>query len=138
MPLEQHAAFATAHELPIQATEPVAQAEHERWRQALESDGWRWGPGSKDPERKLHPCLVTWDELPEDEREKDRDAIRRLPEILAGAGYTLAFADDGPVDALTGAGTTRPPRQRRPDDASPTHEHGDASVPTGQRSAPRR
>ena len=45
--------------------------------------------GVKDPERKTHPLLVTWEELDEPEREKDRDAIRAIPRMLARVGYAL-------------------------------------------------
>ena len=41
---------------------------------------------------KRHPLLVPWDELPESEREKDRDAFRNLPQMLGLVGYELGAA----------------------------------------------
>jgi voltage-gated potassium channel Kch len=67
----------------------LARVEHDRWMNDLVSKGWRHHDGDKDPERKLHPLLVEWAQLDESEREKDRDAIRALPELLARIGYEL-------------------------------------------------
>lgn len=66
--------------------ERLARAEHERWARDLVRDGWRPTTGEKDPERRLHPLLVSWEELSEEEREKDREPVRGLPRMLAEAG----------------------------------------------------
>ena len=60
--------------------------EHERWMESLLSDGWIYSLGSKDAQRKTHPLLVDWAQLDEAEKEKDRDAIRAIPAMLARAG----------------------------------------------------
>jgi hypothetical protein len=69
--------------------EELARQEHDRWVADLRRDGWRPTTGPKDPGRKLHPLLVGWEELDEAEREKDRDAARLIPRMLAQAGYEL-------------------------------------------------
>ena len=69
--------------------EELARFEHDRWSSDLQRDGWRYTDGSKDPDRKLHPLLVPWEELSEEDREKDRDTIRALPRMLAAAGFTV-------------------------------------------------
>jgi len=33
-------------------------------------DGWKHGP-VKDPEKKEHPCLIPYDELPKEQQVKD-------------------------------------------------------------------
>lgn len=68
--------------------EELAAQEHERWRRDLEAAGWVRG-APRDPDRRIHPMLVDWGELPELERDKDRDAVRAIPELLAAAGYSL-------------------------------------------------
>ncbi len=68
--------------------EQLAVCEHERWRRDLEAAGWVRG-SRRDPAQRSHPMLVDWDELPESERDKDRDAVRAIPELLAAAGYSL-------------------------------------------------
>lgn len=60
----------------------LARMEHDRWVQERREDGWRPGP-TKDVERKETPYLVPWEELDEETRELDRDAVRRLPELVA-------------------------------------------------------
>jgi voltage-gated potassium channel Kch len=73
--------------------ESLAQLEHERWRKDLDRDHWVWGE-VKDPERKRHPLLVGWDELPEEEREKDREPVRVLPAFVARAGFRIVRVHD--------------------------------------------
>jgi TrkA-N domain/RyR domain len=68
--------------------EELARGEHDRWCRDLERQGWRHGD-TKDPARKLHPQLVPWQELSEAERDKDRDPVRALPEMLALVGFEL-------------------------------------------------
>jgi hypothetical protein len=43
---------------------------HQSWLRHKESDGWIYGP-VKDPEKKEHPCIVAYEELPEAQRHKD-------------------------------------------------------------------
>lgn len=43
---------------------------HENWRKAKEADGWRYGE-VKDPEKKEHPCMVPYGELPKEQKSKD-------------------------------------------------------------------
>lgn len=69
--------------------EELSQLEHDRWASDLLLDGWRPTTGDKDPVQKLHPLIVPWAELPESEREKDREPMRELPEMLARAGFEL-------------------------------------------------
>ena len=73
---------------PGEPLEILAEAEHERWMQSKLDDGWVYAPET-DKAKKLHKCLVPWDQLPEDEKEKDRDLVRGIPNILARAGYTV-------------------------------------------------
>ena len=88
---------AVALRLPDEQVEELARAEHDRWMRDLIADGWQYGAGPKDPERKLHPSLVAWEELSEDERDKDREPIRALPEMLALVGFELRPASEEPV-----------------------------------------
>jgi len=43
---------------------------HESWLAHKEEDGWTYGE-VKDPLGKTHPCMVPYDELPEEQRAKD-------------------------------------------------------------------
>lgn len=63
----------------------LAPAEHEGWmRQKIEA-GWKHAT-ERDDVRKLHPCIVPFDELSEDEKEKDRNQVRSYPALLRQAG----------------------------------------------------
>jgi hypothetical protein len=68
--------------------ERLAQLEHQRWMEHKLGDGWTYGPET-DPGQKVHASLVEWDELSEEERQKDREMIRSIPKILAEAGYVI-------------------------------------------------
>jgi hypothetical protein len=68
--------------------EKLAKDEHERWMQPKLADGWAHGPKT-DRAKKLNQCLVPWEKLPEEEKEKDRDLVRGIPDILARAGYAI-------------------------------------------------
>jgi hypothetical protein len=75
--------------------ERLAREEHDRWARDLRRDGWQPTDGPKDPDRKLHPLLVSWEELSEEEREKDRDPVRALPRMLAEAGLEVRRVQGG-------------------------------------------
>ena len=61
--------------------EIMAQMEHARWNIERFLDGWRKGP--KDVSKRISPYLVSWSELPEDIKDLDRKAVKKIPEILA-------------------------------------------------------
>lgn len=87
-PLRSMTGRAPALEAP-DVLERLARDEHDRWMTALHTDGWRHAPGPKDPIAKTHPLLVPWSQLPEPEREKDRDAIRAIPRMLGRVGFEI-------------------------------------------------
>jgi voltage-gated potassium channel Kch len=88
LPDTEQADFAFPEEL----VEQLARGEHDRWWNDLVRNGWRLGE-VKDAERKLHPKLVPWEELDEDDRDKDREPVRDLPRMLARAGLAVARLD---------------------------------------------
>lgn len=71
--------------------EQLAQAEHDRWSRDLLRNGWKSTEGPKDAIKKLHPSLVSWEELSEPERDKDRESILAIPEMFASVGFDLRF-----------------------------------------------
>ena len=44
---------------------------HASWLAQKERDGWRYGP-EKDPVKKEHPCFKPYEQLPEDQKIKDK------------------------------------------------------------------
>jgi hypothetical protein len=65
----------------------LARAEHERWVAQRTDAGWH--RGDRNDTAKLHPSLVPWEELSELEQDKDRDAVRHIPEVLAEVGLRV-------------------------------------------------
>lgn len=66
--------------------EMLSQGEHERWMHSKIEQGWRHGAQGKDMERKLHPMLVNWEFLTNEQKEMNRQAIKVIPKILASVG----------------------------------------------------
>lgn len=61
--------------------ETLARAEHCRWMAERLLEGWRYGPEHSD-DRLERPQLVPWEELPDEERSKDRRQVAALLRIL--------------------------------------------------------
>jgi ppGpp synthetase/RelA/SpoT-type nucleotidyltranferase len=68
--------------------EHLAEMEHGRWNAERLVEGWKTGP-EKNIAKKINPYLVSWEILPDDVREWDRNAVRKLPEMLAKLGYEI-------------------------------------------------
>jgi voltage-gated potassium channel Kch len=71
--------------------ERLAPMEHDRWSEDMQRHlGYRWTSGDKDTSRGLHPYVgVPFDEVPQENQDKDREKIRSIPEILARAGFRI-------------------------------------------------
>ena len=46
-------------------------------------------PIEKDEKRHIHPNLVDWDELNEETKDKDREPVRQMPDILESLGLKI-------------------------------------------------
>jgi len=66
--------------------ESLARNTHEVWATQRLRDGWKYGP-ERDDNYKCHPCLVPYDDLPEEEKEYDRVIVRQ---VIAGV-FALGF-----------------------------------------------
>jgi NAD(P)-dependent dehydrogenase (short-subunit alcohol dehydrogenase family) len=67
--------------------ETMAQLEHHRYKDWMETRGWTYGPRSK--EKKTNPSLVLWEKLDNHNRDFARAQVRLLPAALAQAGYVI-------------------------------------------------
>ena len=54
----------------INNPEACCSASHESWLKEKEEAGWKYGE-VKDPDKKEHPCFVSYEELPEQQKVKD-------------------------------------------------------------------
>ena len=71
-------------ELTKEEIEILAKMEHLRWCAEKWLDGWLKGP--EDEGKKTHPNLVPWEELSEEDRNKDRNPVSRICEQAAQVG----------------------------------------------------
>lgn len=52
------------------------------------NDGWVFGSKRND-EKKEHPCLIEYDQLPESEKEYDRKAAMETLKAIIALGYRI-------------------------------------------------
>lgn len=69
-------------------TEEMARNVHEVWSQTRINDGWTYGPERNDVQKK-HPCLVPYDELPESEKEYDRNTSQETLKLILKLGFEI-------------------------------------------------
>lgn len=69
-------------------TEKMARNVHEVWAEGRMKEGWRYGP-VRDDAAKTHPCLVSYEELPESEREYDRQTAVQTLKLILKLGYNI-------------------------------------------------
>ncbi len=83
--------FPPADEAPLTDAEieALSQREHDRWIRHRMAEGWSFGK-ERDDYQKLHPMLIPWEDLDEDNRNKDRILVASWPEILRTAGLLIA------------------------------------------------
>lgn len=81
----------TAIELPqelMNLAEQMAKNVHEVWAAGRMADGWTYGE-KRDDARKTHPCLVPYEELPESEKEYDRNTSIETLKFIISNGYKI-------------------------------------------------
>ena len=68
--------------------EQLAMNVHEVWASSRISQGWVYGE-QRDDEKKTHPCLVPYEELPEEEKEYDRNTAISTLKFIMKIGYRI-------------------------------------------------
>lgn len=72
----------------FELTEKIAEQVHDVWSQGRIAEGWTYGEERND-EKKTHPCLVPYAELPESEREYDRATAFATIKMIVALGYKI-------------------------------------------------
>lgn len=78
-------------ELPnslLELTEKIAENVHEVWSQNRIKDGWKYGEVRNDA-RKETPCLIPYNQLPESEKEYDRNTALETLKLIIKLGYDI-------------------------------------------------
>ena len=66
----------------------LARNEHIRWMQEKLANGWVYAP-VRDNEKKHHPCLVPYEQLPPEEQQKDIDVVNNVIPLLDSVGLRV-------------------------------------------------
>jgi len=83
--------------------EKLAVAVHQVFIEHMQAQGYKYGEVT-DEKAKIHSSLVPYDQLPEDEKEQNRDLVRDIAMKLAGTGYIMIPArSDEPAFEFPGA-----------------------------------
>jgi RyR domain len=75
-------------------TERLAENAHDIWAKQRMSEGWSVGP-QRDPQEKKHPCLVPYRDLPDSEKEYDRQAALGTLRAILALGYQIKRNTNG-------------------------------------------
>lgn len=66
----------------------LAENTHEVWAKGRMDEGWTYGPVRKDA-RKQHPCMVPYSELPDSEKEYDRNTSMETFRLIISRGFVI-------------------------------------------------
>ena len=72
----------------LKISEKLAEQVHEVWAQGRIKEGWTYGE-ERNNEKKQTPCLVPYDELPESEKEYDRNTAYATLKLIVKLGYEI-------------------------------------------------
>lgn len=68
--------------------EQIAKNVHEVWAQSRLNEGWRYGEERNDA-LKHHPCLIPYEELPEVEKDYDRNTALGTLRLISKLGFKI-------------------------------------------------
>ena len=77
--------------LPVELdelVENIAKNVHEVWAQSRMKEGWIYGEERNDV-LKTHPCLIPYEELPEEEKAYDRDTAFGTLKLITKLGFKI-------------------------------------------------
>ena len=80
-----------AVELPdelLELTELLAENAHDNWARSRIAEGWSFGL-ARDDTAMEHPCLVPYAQLPDSEKEYDRDTAMETLKAVVALGYRI-------------------------------------------------
>ena len=72
----------------VPLVEQMALNVHETWAAGRIAQGWRYG-AQRDDKALTHPCLVPYDELPESEKQYDRETAVSTLKLILSLGFTI-------------------------------------------------
>lgn len=73
----------------LELTEKIAENVHDVWAAGRIEQGWTYGTERND-EVKTTPCLVPYSELPDSEKEYDRNTALETLKLIIKLGYKIS------------------------------------------------
>ena len=69
--------------------EKMSKNVHDVWAETRFSQGWTYGK-ERDDEKKTHPCLIPYEELPDNEKEYDRNTSIGTLKLIMKLGFNIS------------------------------------------------
>lgn len=68
--------------------EEIAKNVHEVWSEHRMKEGWKYGAERNDC-NKTHPCLISYEQLPESEKNYDRATSQETLKLILKLGFSI-------------------------------------------------
>lgn len=78
-------------ELPeelMELADAISKNVHDVWAAGRMSEGWKWGPVRDDDKRET-PCLVPYEELPDEEKAYDWNTAASTLKLIISLGFEI-------------------------------------------------
>ena len=72
----------------LELVERLAENTHDVWAAERLRQGWTYGPERND-QTKQNPCLIPYDDLPEDEKIFDRNTAMETLKLIRKLGFSI-------------------------------------------------
>ncbi len=72
--------------------EEMSKNVHEVWAETRFKQGWTYGEQRND-ELKTHPCLIPYEDLPEEEKEYDRNTSISTLKMIMKLGFKITYEE---------------------------------------------
>ena len=76
----------------MELREAIAENAHDVWAMERKAQGWTYGP-CRDDQKKETPCMVAYSQLPDSEKEFDREMAMNTLKLLVKLGYDIVRRD---------------------------------------------
>ena len=75
----------------LELAERMAENVHDVWAKTRIEQGWTYGP-ERDDDTKKHPCLIPYNQLPEEEKVYDRNTSIETLKFILEKGFEIVKA----------------------------------------------
>lgn len=72
----------------LELSEKLSKNIHDVWAKQRMNEGWTYG-NERNDQKKEHPCLIPYEQLPESEKEYDRKTTMESLKTIISLGYKI-------------------------------------------------